>query len=124
MITRVARPTPPTQPEDLRWMIREHNQLMKALNNSIKFAAQFPTSDEFRSSLWTDIRAAQQMINEWYRTDEGKAYAAAVNAYNARALAWNQQIKRDQQVRRNAAEVTKIRSAACPRCFATHASEC
>jgi hypothetical protein len=124
MITRVARPTPPSQPEDLRWMITEHNQLMKTMNNAIKYARQFPTSDEFRSSLWTDIRAAQQMIKDWYCTDEGRAYSLAVSAYNEQAAQWNAQVKRDRQMRRNTAETTKIRSAACQRCFATHAGEC
>lgn len=62
------------------------------------------------------------------RTPEEQAeedrYDREVRAYNEAVKAWNAPIKAAQQARRNAAEVAKVRKAACPVCYATHAGEC
>jgi hypothetical protein len=52
------------------------------------------------------------------------AYTAQVLAYNARLAAAQAAKQVRQQARINAAEVAKVRSAACPVCFSTHAGEC
>lgn len=53
--------------------------------------------------------------------------AEVAQAYRQWASEYNKivhQINAERQARINAAEVQKIRSAACPVCFATHAGEC
>lgn len=58
-------------------------------------------------------------------------HAAAEREYNRQATEYNAhlQAQRDARTRRvqakaNAAEVAKVRNAACTRCFSTHAGEC
>jgi hypothetical protein len=122
---RIARPVPPTQPDALRWLIKDHNMAMRALNNGIRYAHQIgPMNETVRIGLVEDIAAQRELIAEWYATVEGQAYRVAVATYNAQAATFNAQIKDDRQARTNRREVTKVRSAACSRCFATHAGEC
>jgi NADPH-dependent ferric siderophore reductase len=120
-----TRPTMPAQPDTLRWLIEDHNLVMKALNNVIQYGYQIGADVEARTTEYTaDIRAQQDLIKEWYATDEGRAYSVAVDRYNAAATAWNAYVKGERQARKNTRQVAAIRSAACPRCTMTHAGEC
>lgn len=118
------KPVPPAQPEDLRWLIKDHNMAMRALNNAIRYGHQIGISAETLADLAADVRAARALIREWYAHPNGIEYAAVVARYNAEAAEWNAALERAKQARRNAVEVAKVRTAACPRCFATHAGEC
>lgn len=47
-----------------------------------------------------------------------------LSEWNEIARAVNERIKSRRQAKINAREISKIRAAACPVCFATHAGEC
>jgi hypothetical protein len=120
-----TRPIAPEQPTTLRWLIEDHNLVMKALNNVIRYGRQVGLDTEARITEYTaDIAAQRDLINEWYATDEGRAYATAVAKYNAAATAWNAYVKDERQARKNARQIAAVRSATCPRCTMTHAGEC
>jgi hypothetical protein len=51
-------------------------------------------------------------------------YDREVDEYNAAVRDYNAAIAAAAQARVNALQVAKVRAAACPRCFATHAGEC
>lgn len=51
-------------------------------------------------------------------------YNREVDEYNAAVATHNTAVRDAAQAQVNARDLAKVRAAACPRCFATHAGEC
>jgi hypothetical protein len=119
-----TRPTRPAQPLELRNLIDCHNASMAALNGAFRGASAGLNTSEAITRYGNEVIEWNTMITEWSASPDGRAYAAAVNEYNAKAVEFNEALKAAQQARRNAIEIKKVRSAACPQCFSTHAGEC
>jgi len=51
-------------------------------------------------------------------------YNREVDEYNAAVATHNAAVRDAAQAQVNARDLAKVRAAACPRCFATHAGEC
>jgi hypothetical protein len=128
MTTATRRPAP-VQPADLADLIRCLNASVRAANGCYRgmFAPGGPVCSglvEAEQRYRQEATEWRNLITAWYATPEGKAYWAAVNAYNAYVDAHNAAVKTRRQARRNAAETARVRSAACPTCFATHPGDC
>ena len=114
------RPTPPVQPQRLRWLIQDHNTLQKTINKIVIYGQ----GSHLVPDLMKDLKETQLKIEEWNRSDECVAFNRAVAEYNDQAKKWNEAIKKNRQAKINERESKKIQAATCTRCFCVHAGEC
>lgn len=112
----------PQMPAHVRERATEYDLLNRALISAMmgRTAVAQAQVKELRAKM--AARLAQPLTEEQRLAEdrynlEVRKYNEAVDAYNARLAA-------AKQARRNARETAKVRAAACPSCFATHAGEC
>lgn len=124
MTTATLTPLPtlpprPLQPLRLRNLIEIHNLHVRAQTRAL-------TNRDLThyTALGVKVAAARAAIQSWIQTPEGITHEAEVAAYNRAVDERNAAAARNHQARLNAREVSAVRSAACPRCFTTHAGEC
>lgn len=107
----------PQQPEIyLQWLRRSRQEENRATAMLLSGALS-ATPDVFRTAnaVFETLTAAFTIPAE------------VEEAYESWRQEWNagvDKIRAERQRRINAREVSKIRSAACPSCYATHAGEC
>lgn len=121
----IKRPARPVRPQELRDLIDMHNASQRAVNGALRgTVAQVGDFSESFARFQKEAFDWAGEIDAWYSTPEGIAYRASVRTWNEYVDSHNAAIKANRQARRNAREVSAVRSAACPRCFSTHAGEC
>ena len=105
----------PEQPELVREWFR-HSRREENRATQMMFSPTLDTSVIDRAEEIAAVLTSAFSIP----TDVAEAYESWRVEYNAEVA----KIRAARQARINAREITKIRNAACPSCFATHAGEC
>jgi hypothetical protein len=110
-----TRPELPAQPQIVRDWIRSSRTAERSATNALFGISSVDAVNDAVTAVIGALEAAFTIP-----ADVRLAYEKWADEYNAIVERHNAEV----QARRNAREVAKIRAAACPSCFATHAGDC
>lgn len=107
--TLPPHPARPHRPRRLR-------ELLAAQRDRVRRTVTDLLAGDVAQAQITALFTLDPKITAWLDTDEGRAYRAAIAAYNAQVYAYNATLAQIQGAAANAAKAAKVRAARCPRC--------